>query len=88
MSLAPLLHAPQSQHSFGPVFAEYGLSSNQPKAMIRVGSWKYTYWLHDIAELYDLDSDPEELHNLAEEPKYTAKAAELRAQLLAWHQPT
>ena len=55
--------------------------------MIREGQWKYTYWLHDIAELYDLRTDPEELHNLAEEPEYAAHANELRARLLAWHQP-
>jgi choline-sulfatase len=87
VSLAPLLNEPQSHHDFGPVYAEYGLVSRQPKAMIRVGPWKYTYWLHDIAELYDLRTDPEELHNLAEEPKYAAQANELRTRLLAWHQP-
>ncbi len=87
-SLQPLLNEPHNKHFFGPVFAEYGLSGSQPKAMIRTGPWKYTYWLHDIAELYNLDSDPEELHNLAQNPEYAHKANELRTQLLAWHQPT
>jgi choline-sulfatase len=87
-SLMPLLKEPEARHDFGPVFAEYGLTSRQPKAMIRVGPWKYTYWLHDKAELYNLQSDPEELHNLAEVPEYADKTTELRTQLLAWHQPT
>jgi choline-sulfatase len=85
IGLMPWIEDPQSRKAYGPVFAEYGLRSRQPKSMIRVGQWKYTYWLHDIPELYDLDSDPEELHNLAEEPKYAAKEEELRARLLEWH---
>jgi choline-sulfatase len=88
VSLAPLLAEPKSRHDFGPVYAEYGLGSRQPKAMIRVGQWKYSYWLHDIAELYDLRADPEELHNLAGVSEYAAHANELRARLLAWHQPS
>lgn len=88
ISLVPWLNDPQTQKVFGPVFAEYELGGRQPKSMIRDGRWKYTYWLHDIAELYDLNSDPEELHNLAHEPEHSAKVAELRARLLAWNQPT
>ena len=88
ISLVPLLSDMQHRHDFGPVYAEYGLGSRQPKAMIRDGQWKYTYWLHDIPELYDLKSDPEELHNLAADPAYSSKADELRARLLAWHRPT
>ncbi len=87
-SLVPLLEEPLRRHDFGPVFAEYDLTGRQPKAMIRLGAWKYTYWLHDMAELYNLDSDPAELHNLAEDPEHSAVARELRARLLAWHQPT
>lgn len=88
ISLRPLLADMQHGRDFGPVYAEYGLGSRQPKAMIRDGQWKYTYWLHDIPELYDLKSDPEELHNLAADPMYSSKADELQARLLAWHRPT
>lgn len=55
--------------------------------MIRRGRWKYTYRANDLAELYDLESDPEELRNLAAEPDYSARASELWAELLAWHRP-
>ena len=85
VSLGPWLADPRSRKDYGPVFAEYGLRGRQPKAMIRVGQWKYTCWAHDIAELYDLHSDPDELHNLAGEPEYRRKSDELRAQLLAWN---
>lgn len=35
-------------------------------------------------ELYDLETDPLELHNLAGVPKYRAKVAELKARLQRW----
>jgi hypothetical protein len=35
-------------------------------------------------ELYDLDSDPHELNNLIDDPKYNKKADELRAELQRW----
>lgn len=53
--------------------------------MIRVGPWKYTCWAHDIPELYNLESDPDELHNMAEDPQYAGQAAQLRSRLLAWN---
>lgn len=86
-SIAPWVREPQRRAAHEPVFAEFGLSSRQPKWMIREGQWKYTYWLHDIAELYDLKSDPEELRNLAGEKEYATKESELREKLLAWHPP-
>jgi choline-sulfatase len=87
VSLAPWVREPQRRPAQNPVFAEYGLLSPQPKCMIREGQWKYTYWLHDIAELYDLSSDPEELHNLAGEREYKSIESELREKLLTWHHP-
>jgi len=37
-----------------------------------------------LEELYDVDSDPHELHNLAKDPAYQPKLAELRQQHLNW----
>lgn len=87
VSLAPSIRSPQGGKDYGPIFAEYALTGQQPKAMIRAGQWKYTYWLHDIPELYDLKADPEELRNLAAEPKHAAIAGELRDRLLSWNHP-
>ena len=87
LSLTPWLKDPHTAIEYGPVFAEYGLRSRQPKYMIRDGDWKYTYWVHDIAELYNLKTDPEELHNLAAEPAFASRARELQARLLAWYRP-
>jgi hypothetical protein len=34
--------------------------------------------------LYDLQADPDELHNLASDPRYSSQAKELRAELEVW----
>ncbi len=86
-SLAPYISAPQTTRPYGPVFAEYGLSSKQPKYMVRDRDWKYTYWVHDIPELYNLRTDPEELRNLAADPSHSAQVARLKNVLFAWHRP-
>ncbi|CCA91124.1 MULTISPECIES: sulfatase [unclassified Novosphingobium] len=39
------------------------------------------YGVYDIDELYDLRNDPEEMHNLAEDPRWAAKKQELRIAL-------
>lgn len=88
VSLLPLLSGMRPGFEAEPVYAEYALGGRQPKAMIRDVQWKYTYWLHDVPELYDLKSDPEELHNLAGEPAYGSVADALRDKLLKWHCPT
>ena len=87
ISLAPWIHDPKSALPYGPVFAEYGLDSDQPKYMVRQGEWKYTYWLRDIAELYNLRTDPEEMHNLAALPEYAVRREELHRTLFRWHKP-
>ena len=84
-SLVPWIEDPKTRKDPGPVFAEYALPSRNAKTMIRDGAWKYTCWAHDIPELYNLESDPDELHNVAAEPQYAAKAADLRSRLLAWN---
>jgi len=39
------------------------------------------YGVYDTDELYDLKSDPEEMHNLVDDPKWAAKKQELRIAL-------
>ncbi len=86
-SFADLVHNPGSRASHGPVFAEYALGTNRAKYLIRDGDFKYTFWTHDIPELYNLRTDPEELHNLASLPGYTKDAARLKRCLFEWHRP-
>jgi len=70
-----------------PVFAEYNLRTKNAKYMIRSGDYKYTFWTHDMPELYDLRADPQEMNNLALRREYQGKVAELKAKLFAWYTP-
>jgi arylsulfatase A-like enzyme len=65
------------------------------RKMVRTTDWKYvTDPLGDLDELYDLRSDPFELTNLATQPAYAARIADLQRLLLDWalttedHRPT
>jgi len=86
-SFAGLVRQPHATHEHGPIFAEYGLGSPSAKYMIRDGDYKYTHWVHDVAELYNLRTDPQEMHNLAFDNEYRHVAEKLRTQLFAWHTP-
>lgn len=88
-SFASLIRNPASDstYNYGPIFAEYSLGNHDAKYMIRDGSYKYTCWVHDMEELYDLSSDPEEVRNLASHPQHRATVARLRQKLFHWHRP-
>jgi choline-sulfatase len=70
-----------------PVFSEYDLGKPQAKYMIRDGDLKYTFWTHDIAELYDLRNDPKEMTNLALKKQYAETVARMKEKLFAWYVP-
>jgi choline-sulfatase len=57
--------------------------------MIRNGKWKYVYFVHypDRPELFDLEKDPEELHDLGTDPKHEKTRKECHAKLRAMLNP-
>jgi choline-sulfatase len=70
-----------------PVFSEYDLGNPRAKYMIRDGNLKFTFWTHDMPELYDLQTDPKEMQNLALRSEYRSRVDELKAKLFAWYKP-
>ncbi len=86
-SFADLLAHPSFSKGDRPIFAEFDLGRPGEKYMIRENHLKYTFWVHDRPELYDLSADPEELHNLAVDPEYAATISRLQTRLFAWYRP-
>ena len=85
-SFAPQLQDPREGRA-QPVFSEFDLRTPRAKFMIRRGDLKYTYRTNDLAELYDLAKDPDEMQNLAADPGHRSTAEELKNQLFAWYRP-
>lgn len=52
--------------------------------MVRDRRWKYVYNCTAEDELYDLETDPAELKNLASDPQFGAELSRLRARLIVW----
>jgi arylsulfatase A-like enzyme len=57
---------------------QFGLFTQR---MIRTSAWKYVWNLTDVDELYDLERDAAELHNLIGRPEYRELTADLRKRL-------
>lgn len=53
------------------VLSEYhGMGSRSSAFMIRVGQYKFVYYGEYDPQLFDLENDPEELHDLSKNPEY------------------
>lgn len=52
--------------------------------MVRKGEWKLVYDMKGHGEMYHLAKDPNEIHNLYNDPQYAAKKTELIEELLKW----
>lgn len=51
---------------------------------IRNEHWLYVYWQDEPEQLFDLQSDPQQFHDLGRQETHAAVRAEFRQQLLDW----
>ena len=52
--------------------------------MVRTERWKYNYYPDGYAELYDLQADPRERRNLADDPAEKLVIDDMKSRLLQW----
>jgi choline-sulfatase len=72
------------------IVSEYHASSSRAgEYMIRNGKWKYVYFVQypDRPELFDLESDPEELNDLGTNKAFSKEREQCHAKLLAMLNP-
>ena len=82
-SLVPVLREPAKVLD-STVYSEFALGTPNAKYMIRRGDLKYSFYVNDSDELYDLRADPQEMRNLASLLEHRGRVEEMQAQLLAW----
>lgn len=81
-SLVPLIQGHQ-QEIYPAIFGYY----RQHQRMIRTDRWKLIHYPQvQITQLFDLQHDPQELRNLADDPRHQATRRQLEQQLAAWQQ--
>jgi len=77
-SFASLLTHPEAAEEFQTGFAEYfGTRFYITQRVTWKGQWKYIFNGFDFDELYNLEKDPFEVKNLAEDPQYKEKMNEM-----------
>lgn len=77
-SLRPL---GQGGMRYTPVAMEYAAeASYAPLVSLRLGKWKYNACSLDPEQLFDLESDPHEMRNLADDPAYGETLIDLRTK--------
>ncbi|WNJ20322.1 sulfatase [Pontibacter sp. G13] len=85
-SLLAILQGEQVTWADRPLYwhyPHYGNQGGDPSSVIRQGNWKWIYY-HETQQgaLYQLDQDPAELHNVADE--HPNLAEKLHTQLQQW----
>jgi uncharacterized sulfatase len=85
VSLCPLIENPQARWEHA-AYTQVQRGSS-PGHSVRTERWRYTEWAfgNQGKELYDHDDDPQELHNLAGDAKYTDVVTRMKALLAHVH---
>jgi choline-sulfatase len=68
-------------------FSEYCTDDGCYQRMLRRGPWKLNYYHGQPSQLFNLEADPNELHDCAGEPAFQSVRADLTRQLLGGWDP-
>ena len=93
-SLMPLLHGEPVEHWRDFTYSELDYSYRGARLILgkdvhqcrgfslRSTRWRYVYWLDEPEQLFDLEADPQEFHDLGRDASSAVVRAQLRTQLL------
>ena len=81
-SLLPLCQDADAEWSDQIICEHAGHGHYYPMRLILHDRFKYVFSLHDMSELYDMESDPYEMNNLALDPAYADVRRDMRQRLL------
>jgi len=72
-------------YAFRPARLDLGLAPHEARAfMVRTAAWKYIHYEHFRPQLFDLNADPDEFHDLGDSPAHAAVQAALHERLFTW----
>lgn len=84
-SLASIAHGARPERT---VLSEYhGMGSSTGAYMIRMGRYKYVHYAKYAPQLFDLEADPEEITDLANDPAFAAVRVQCLTKLEAMLDP-
>ena len=87
-SLLPLARGDREPDPERAVFSEYHAhGTSHGMFMIRQGRYKYVHYPENPPQLFDLEADPREVENLADEPDHADVRARLDARLREYVDP-
>lgn len=72
-------------YAFKPARKELGHEPAESRGyMVRTQAWKYLYWEGHRPQLFDLEADPDELNDVADDPEQAPLLAEFQDRLFCW----
>lgn len=87
-SMLPLLYDPQMRGRdkvFGVIGGAWHFEPENALCFVQSGEWKYMYQFNGgLEKLYNLNRDPSELRNLADDPQSRSICEELNREIASW----
>lgn len=86
-SLVPLIYGEKGDFPDEVMIEFTAEGTFAPALILRQGAFKYIYCESDPGMMFNLETDPNELHNLCKDPAHASQAAEMEREILTRWDP-